>query len=535
MYQATYSHHRPQRSGSYFLPFLSIIILGLIVVLIFQIVDYFHAKSVKALENKASVSIVNGRAEMKVWGVDQWNTALDAGILNEGDALRTLPGSRVVLTLLNGSVIRLNSETEIELTALKTKDAQDELGLTLKRGDVWIKRSEKDSVRARFTVATTHFEVNSLGTIFNVTQDTRESVRVLDGKVQVIVKVPDTGTSVMRTADTVQVALGQEVSLGTQEINDLQNRKPIELLALLSDEFHDTEWYKWNRSEDTTGAAGVTVADAVNKQTDRNALPPITPTAPAVIQDGESPPVAVSNATSTPAPAVVDTAVPLAAPVILTPVAAERTFKTNSATVTGTVARSTAQVEVTTYVGEKPSAYVLRKYQPGSTIWSYVVSPGYNNLTPGKNRYIFTAIGKDGARSEATALVLTYDKPAEPADLSAPTVTSFNGGTSSETADDSVKVEGTVGKGITKMYVNNFLLTKYVASSGRWSYFARTSYGNLKEGLNEYSVYGVDIDGTATKLTKFTITKNSAEVMVAPESTPPLAEPAVQSGAHPPL
>ncbi|KKU79625.1 MAG: hypothetical protein UY05_C0025G0006, partial [Candidatus Peregrinibacteria bacterium GW2011_GWA2_47_7] len=432
MYQASYSHHRPRRSGSYFLPFLSIIILGLIVVLVFQIVDYFHEKSVKALENKASVSIVDGRAEMKVWGVDQWNTALDAGILNEGDAIRTLPGSRVVLTLLNGSVIRLNSETEIELIDLKTKDSQDELALTLKRGDVWIKRSEKDSVRASFTVATTHLEVNSLGTIFNVSQDTRESVRVLDGKVQVLIKVPDdSNANTMRTADTVQVALGQEVSVGAQEITDLQNRKPIELLALLSDSFHDTEWYKWNRSEDTTGAAGVTVADAVDKQmADRNALPPTAPATPVAL---ELPPVAVSSATSapaaiTPALSTVDTSVPLTAPVILTPAAADRTFKTSSMTVTGTVARSTAQVEVTTNIGGRPSPYVLRKYQPGSTNWSYVVSANYQNLVPGENSYVFTAISKDGVRSDATTLVLTYDKPVEPADLSAPNVVSFNGG-----------------------------------------------------------------------------------------------------------
>ncbi|KKU79568.1 MAG: hypothetical protein UY05_C0026G0008, partial [Candidatus Peregrinibacteria bacterium GW2011_GWA2_47_7] len=198
-------------------------------------------------------------------------------------------------------------------------------------------------------------------------------------------------------------------------------------------------------------------------------------------------------------------------------------------TVTGTVARSTAQVEVTTNIDGKSSPYVLRKYQPGSTNWSYVVSANYQNLVPGENSYVFTAIGKDGVRSDATTLVLTYDKPAEPADLSAPKVVSFNGGSSSETTEDAVKVDGTVGKGIVKMYVDDFLLTKYVANSGVWSYYARTTYGNLKDGVNEYSVYGLDVDGNKTKITKFTITKKTPEVMPAPASAPPPAEPAVQS------
>ena len=141
MYQHQSFQRRPSRSGSYFLPFLSLIILGLIVVLVFQIVDYFQAKRAQALENKAAVKMVAGRADMKIWGVPEWTLAVDGSILKEGDGLRTAPGSRAILTLQNGSIVRLSSETEIELSALKTHDSEDELSLMLKSGEVWLLRA----------------------------------------------------------------------------------------------------------------------------------------------------------------------------------------------------------------------------------------------------------------------------------------------------------------------------------------------------------------------------------------------------------
>lgn len=496
MYQHPY-HHRPRRStGSYILPFLSIIILGLIVVLVFQMVDYFQEKRIRALENKASVKVMTGRAEMKIWGVDQWTSALDGSILSEGDIIRTAPGSRVILTLLNGSVIRLNSETEVELSGLKSRDAADEIALILKSGELWLKRTEEKTVRAAFQVSTAHLDVNSLGTIFSVSVSPRESVRVLDGKISVAVKVPDAGSEKMRVAETLEVALGQEVSLSSSDIIDLQNRKPLSLLALMSDEFRDSEWYEWNRGEDASGNIGVAVADAVKG---RDGAPITLP-----------PPAATE-----PAPAEVSAV--LSAPEILTPAATARKTKSKTVLISGTVSSATEKMEVTTYVAGKPEVYVLTRYQPGKEQWSYVASTDYGNFIPGENRYTVVAVGKDGSRSDPAEITIFYDKPKEPADLSAAEITSFS--SPYETAEDSVLVEGKIGKGIVKVFVNDFALTRYIPDSGKWSYYAKTAYGNLKEGENEYSVYGVDYDGNKTPAKKFVITKK-AKTEPAPAAAP---------------
>lgn len=494
---------RPHRRGSYFLPFLSIIIIGLIIVFAFQIVGYFQAKKSQSLENKAAVKIAAGRAEMRIWGVEQWMTAFDGSILNEGDAIRTGPGSRVVLTLLNGSMVRIGSETEVELTKLKTKSEHDEISLALKKGEVWLKRTDKETVRTALSVTTPNLEVNSMGTIFDVANGAMQTVHVLDGKVQVVVKVSDSdgeGASSMRAAETLEVALGQEVNIGPSEVNDLKNRKPIQLLALLSDEFRNGDWYSWNRGEDGSGKVGLTVADAIAQQKDR-----VNET---IVE--EKPPVQVAE--------------PLAAPIVVSPKESERTTKSGVVNISGTTANSTEKMEVTTYIGGKPESYFLQRYKSGSTSWSTTAAKEYGNLVPGENRLTIVAIAKDGKRSDPTELKIIYDKPIEPVDMSAPKVVSFNGTQSSETTEDTVAIEGTIGKGIVKVFVNEFALGKYVMDSGKWSYFARTSLGNLKDGENIYSVYGVDADGKKTPVTKFTITKKVKPVVEQPAPTPPPAE-----------
>lgn len=522
-------HRRPRQAGSYFLPFLSLIILGLIVVLIFQIVDYFRQKNIQSLENKAAVTVVMGRAEIKIWGVENWTAAIDGSILHEGDMIRTSPGSRAILTLLNGSMARLDAQTEVEITGLKSRDTQDDVAFALKSGQIWFKRSEKEGVKSTSNVTTKHLDVISIGTIFGVDMSgNRESARVMDGKVSVNVKVED-GDS-MRIAETVEVAMGQEVSLGQSDIANLQNRKVVQLLAILSDDFRSGEWYEWNRRQDMTGGVGVAVVDAVKQQQE---APPVQEEAPKQEPAAATVPVAES------APTVV--LAPLSTPVILSPKESERTTKSGTVTIAGTVSNSTDKIEMTTYVGGKPEPYILQRYKSGTETWSYVAAREYSNFLPGENRFSIVAIGKDGTRSGAAEIVINYDKPKEPADLSAPKVLTFNGGSSAETTEDAVEVAGTVGKGIVKVFVNDFALTRYLPDSGKWSYYARTVYKNLQEGENEYSVYGVDYDGNKTPVTKFTITKKPKPVeapTAAPAPTPeptPEEAPAAPAPSEPPV
>lgn len=491
-------HHRPRARGSYFFPFFALILVGLIVVLIFQIVAYFQTKRLKALENKAAVHVVTGKAEMKIWGVSQWTGAFDESLLHEGDAIRTAPGSRVILTFLNGSVIRLNSETEIEITDLKSRDGEDEAALKLLRGEIWLKHTEKDTVRAAFTIVTDHLDVHSLGTIFAVSNRKKQEVRVLEGKVEVAINVAESEGEVSQTrkAETLEVAMGQEVSVDRDELARLKNRQPVNLLALLSDEFRNSEWYTWNRREDASAGSGISVAEAVKQKEVSQIVEPAL-----VLVVGTSSPNDITG--------------PLAPPVLLDPQEPRKIIRSGSFVLKGTVSPFTEKIEVTSYTKGKAEPYLLKKYKARSLHWSYAVSTEYGNLIPGENRFTIMAIRRDGKRSEPLEVTLLYERPKEPSDLSPPELITLNGekilsGTEYETSEEVVEMVGTVGKGIVKVVVNDFPLTRYIPESLEWRYFAKTAYGNLKEGKNEYQVYGVDFDGKRTPVLKFTIVKKAS-------------------------
>lgn len=508
MYQTYYK--RPRKNGT-FLPFLTIIIFGLIVVLGFQIYDYYQEKRLQALENKAAVEVIAGTVDMKIFGVEQWTRAATGSILHEGDVIRTAPGSRAVLSLLNGSVARLSAGTEVELSQLKSRDGQDEAEFALQSGNIWIKRTEKDSVKTSFKVLTDHLEVSSLGTIFNVEKAAREGVQVLDGKVQVVVRVPEPDQpDTIRIVDTLEVALGQEVSLGQEEMQVLQARKPIQLIALLSDSFRASEWYSWNRADDSRGESALAIADAVATGTS--------------LSD-----VLTAGSSTIAVPEVIP------APVITSPAGPRAQVTTDQVAFSGSTSTLTQKLEVTTYTKGTPSAYVLQKYVAGSKDWSYTAAVLYGNLVEGENRFTFIAIGKNGLRSTPTEITIRYEKdgtaepvvstPTTTTDLTAPHVETINGTRETTVSADLVTVTGTVGKGVAKVFVNDFQLSRYVAGSGSWIYFAKTSFGNLHDGDNEFTVYGVAADGKKTELTKFTIVKKPSEVPTASGTTTPATGP----------
>ncbi len=501
-------NNRPKKSSA-LLPFISLIVIVLIGVLVFQIFSYFSEKRRQALENKAAVEIISGRAQMRIWGVDEWADAMTGAVLHEGDSIRTEPGSRVVLTLLNGSAVRLSSETSIELTDLKTRDGQDELGLNVSTGDVWVKASENQAVNSSFTVSTEHIEVTTLGTVFDVSAGARESVHVISGTVQAIIRVPEPDDKeTIRIADTLNVQFGQEISVGQEEIRQIQNRRPVQLLALLSDSFRDTEWYKWNRLQDSTQVNSGAVLDALANGD--NALNGLSSSTNPVLAD--------TTSTSTDEVSEV-----FASPEIKSPTPEDRITTTGSVTISGTVSPLTKQLEVTTYIAGRPEPYILQRYKAGSVQWNYAVAPELGNIVAGDNRYSFVAIDKEGNRSESAELVVNYNRPKVTADLSAPKAMSFNGSTSNATTEASVLISGTIGKGIVKVFVNDFALSRYVPDSGVWSYYAKKEYGNLNIGANQFNVYGIDQDGRKTPITQFTITRNEAPIVTpTPVETPAL-------------
>lgn len=488
----SFANRRP--SGT-LLPFLIIIIAGLTLVFGFQIFQYFQEQNQKLTENKAALTIIKGRAEMKVWGEERWVPAITASILREGDSLRVASDARVSLTLLNGSSLRVDSNTVFQFTNLKTKDGQDEMSILLENGDVWLRKPKSESLKIAFVVETADFTATTYSTIFSVSKREDLRLRVISGAVTVNVKEVRDGKS--NIIETIPVAVGQEFVVTPSILQALRERKVAETVFGHSDEFRASEWYSWNMREDASEISNtLTVAEAV--KVDEETKTTITQV------PKEKPAETIQPQQLLPSPEIIE------------PDTAHRQTSAPQLIVRGTTSAQTQKIMVKTFVGGKEDAYALQKYTPGSTAWNYIVAESYGNWIPGRNRFSIIAVDAKGNRSEPTELILVYEKEKPVANLSAPKVLTYNGGQSSETAENSVKVEGSIGKGIVKVYVNDFPLTQYIPSSEKWTYYAKPEYGNLNEGVNTYVIYGIDADGKKTPVAKFTITKK-----LKPTVTPP--------------
>lgn len=471
--------------------------IGLAAVLVYQLWSYFHEQAVRKTENKAAITVSSGRAEMLIWGQEKWVVAGSGGVLREGDSIHVFPDSRVSLALLNGGFVRLNSDTEADITELRTKDREDVISLNLTRGEAWLKKARGDAVKTSFSVSTDGLSVRTIGTIFNISKrdDTRTSV--MEGKIAIDVKNEENGK--VRVIDTVEVGVGQEAIISESSMDAFRKRENPEILFAIGDIFRGTEWYTWNMGEDVL-ASSVTVQEAVSGDADTELAP-----APETVEPVEE---------------ISSTGGSIPSPVVVSPDENSRTSKESKVLIRGTTSEQTQKIVVSTFVGGKEDSYALQKYSPGSIEWSYIASTDLGNYVPGSNRYEIIAVDKDGKESEKTVLNLFYEKEKEPADLSAPTVTAFNSqpasGNTYETCSEPILIEGKIGKGIVKVVVNGFTLTRYVPNSTAWSYKVQSSFGNLKEGENEYEVYGADSDGTKTPVMKFSITK-----CATPPPTPP--------------
>lgn len=473
-----YSQRVPQVKKSrsaYVLPFFSIIFLGLIVIFAFQIVAYFHDTQEERLEDKLALHVISGRVDIKIWGIDQWTEGLDGTILTEGDALRTSPGSRAELSFLNNTLLRFDSDTEVSLLTLKSREALDSARVLLNKGRLWVKSTDDVTVRSSVEVEGPMLKVKSVNSIVGVDASPVEAVRVIDGIVQANMVEPGDPEKLL---ESVEIEFGQEVVLTEKKRQSILERKPAQLITLLSDDYRDTEWYRWNRARDEKGNDMLSVRDAIISVDQADSVG-----ADANVSE-EAPPKQIVN---------------LPAPVILEPSENSVTTKNGTVVLKGTTSEQTRSIAVTITHGDKTEpAYQLQKYAPGETQWSYVASLAYASLFPGENRLAFVARDDAGRESEAANVTIFYEQPRS--DLSAPKVVRI-----SDATLDPVLVEGSIGEGIEKIIIDGYALSRFAPGSTTWSYFAGTKYGNLKEGDNLYSVYGIDFGGNRTSIGNFTI------------------------------
>ena len=165
------------------------------------------------------------------------------------------------------------------------------------------------------------------------------------------------------------------------------------------------------------------------------------------------------------------------------------TTKETEFDITGEVPAETAKVVV--------NDYTLSQYTAGSTTFTYKARASFKNLIIGeKNTYKATAYdAEDNVLGSAS---ITID--VESGLSAAPIITIPSSESTYSTTLDQVVIGGTVGKWISKVYINNEFISEYIPGSESWRKTV-----TLSPGENTFTVHG-EQNGEATASSKITIT-----------------------------
>ena len=177
----------------------------------------------------AAITAVEGEVEYN--SGSGWNEVTSGTNLKEGDSLRTMDGSRAVISLDEGSAIRLDNNTVVTLTKLTF----DEVTVTNAEGQVYA-RVVPSETRV-FVVTVGEQEYQSVGTAYiTVNEENEKGVKVFHSKVDVVDKA--------------------EVGEGESYYTDSKDEAKKEKVAKLSiEELEKDDFVNWNKTKDEDGFA----------------------------------------------------------------------------------------------------------------------------------------------------------------------------------------------------------------------------------------------------------------------------------------
>lgn len=494
-----------KRPIDYILPFLIMICTGVIVVLGYQLWTTIQGGE---NENDIYVYIAQGNAKILPWGAGEWERAYNGTRLLQEDSIKTQSGGRVVVELFNDHYVRLDQKTEVSFSNIKKSGDGYEIDIKLREGRIWINDNKNSETPVKFIVSTNHTMVRTISTIYEVEQLAEiEAVRVIKGDILTDIMVDSDGRA--QKVETLNIGVGQQAVLTAKEIEAYRNRRMPSVVDALSDDFRNSSFYKWNMAEDQHPSDFSLSAGNVDSM---------------MFDDAATGDVALEEEGD------------LAKPEITTP--STLTFATpeSSLTIRGTTVVLTEKMMVDVETGGETQTYELNLYVPGGTEWSFAVSQAAGTLNPGINTYKFYALGKDGAKSGKTELVVNYqsdevdteeddDTDLDLGALVAPEVETYNGSDSNVVDVDSVKVVGSVS-GAKEINVSGYTLSAFKPGDTTWIYYAKESLGNLDPGENTFTVTAIAPDGSK-KSTTFTITYNKTEEEVPAEDSGATEDPEI--------
>ncbi len=536
-------HRYRQRSGPYSLAEPSplwgmlrrvLLLLAAALVLFFLVRSVFGMLGIgNRVERRQAVLTVENRSNVTV--------SLEGGLMQRADdRLPLYAGDRVVtggnghaqLAFFDGTSVRLDEQSEVEVDETYSGSTESAIGLSLNRGSVWM----KTPLASAFS-----------GTIVRtMSSDIYEAMLPSDAEVVfeeraiLVFSADGDGVSVAVNGETVLIGEGQQMVFPeTIEGDPRQYRSALDPFVVRSPFIEESRKIKLTPSTNggTSSASAttdtLTVTAPVNGQSISGTTVlvhgTIGPRAEKVRVNGY--PATISREQGTFSQELSVTAgstfvihvealdqsdvivqqiertvrpaqSSVGSPTITLPAKNGETFRTNleELEIKGTVPAGTTAV----YVND----YKLQLFRTGDTDWSYLASVRLLNMKQGENIFNVVAENASGGRSAAAKITiilgaegtavssasvssvvseesLPTNDPLRPGTLA---VTAPTPGTTAVHTGTGFLLEGTTIAETASVWVNGYRLQLYEQGKTFWNYWALPKYDTLKRGRNVYRI-----------------------------------------------
>lgn len=474
--------YRRRTRSQYLLPFVLLVSLGVFVILAFQLWGMFFTSA----KGDAVYFLAEGRSKVLSFGTTEWENVYNGSKVKLGDSVKTLKNSKGVIQFYDGTMLRLDEDTQVTLLDITKKSDYQEILIYLNSGNIWVNKPKQNVIRKTDFVITTNYASYSItGTVFGLEKLQDEILRVVRGQVQVDILEQVDGKS--RSIESVPVGIGQQITLNDRVMQEYYERKSPSVLGLLDPLFQTSDWYIWNSKEDenpTDFAKWSTGAITDGEATPENDLS-------TMMEEGVT---MDDNAEKS----------SIAAPTLTSPKSDTMLTTKDTQSLSGKAEDGTKKILLRQLLaGETTEKKILiNNFDVDALTWSYEISSAKGNIKAGKNVYKFVGIDENAKETEALTVEIEYqqdepdlviDKP----EIEQPKVVSVGDKTYKEgmtLTADGFAIVGSIA-GADAVWVDDFKLSRYSSGDATWTYNVRTSYGNLQTGLNTYQVYGVTEDG----------------------------------------
>ncbi len=390
---------RRRKRFSFLVPFLLIILLGVGVVFGMQLWNSFW----EGKKGDAVFYLVEGRAKILPYGNKEYENLYNGVRIKLGDAIKVMNGGKGVIRFYDGTVARLDQDSEVILEDITKNDADQQILLRHNAGNLWVNKPRKSGViRKTGFVINTNFAAYSItGTVFNLFKNTNQEIlSVINGEVAIDILENNNGK--MRAITQETVGIGQQAVLDEAVMKAFYERQNPSIKKAIDATFNTTPWFIWNTEEDENPT------DYSNPMATRPKPTPIidTPATPDV-QDGNA--TEVNTDKPSEPDEVNNESNEISKPELISiggvPYQAGMIVSKDNIALSGKITNADAL-----FVDE----YKLTKFQAGSTTWTYNLSTKIGNLKPGKNQLEVYGTTEGGKKSPVLMIEFTYQPNTKP-------------------------------------------------------------------------------------------------------------------------